>query len=45
MNDRLNKEMFESGDMDMTAFSPFGARPKRAAKAGMMDLMHSVLSK
>ena len=45
MNDRLNKEMFESDEMDMNAFLPFGSRPKRATKTGIMTLMHSVLSK
>jgi len=45
LNDRVDKEMYGSGDMDMTLMSPFGSRPKRAAKAGIMTLMHSVLSK
>ncbi|MDO9324265.1 MAG: TIGR04083 family peptide-modifying radical SAM enzyme [Methanoregula sp.] len=45
MNDRVNKEMFGDDDMDMTAFSPFGPTPKRAKKAGIMTLMHTVLSK
>ncbi|MDP2796898.1 MAG: TIGR04083 family peptide-modifying radical SAM enzyme [Methanoregula sp.] len=45
LNDRLSKEMFGSDEMDMIALSPFGARPKRASKAGIMTLMHSVLSK
>ncbi len=45
MNDRVNKEMFGSDDMDMDAFLPFGSRPKRAKKAGIMTLVHSVLSK
>jgi len=45
MNDRVNKEMFGSDEMDMNAFLPFGSRPKRATKAGIMTLVHSVLSK
>ncbi len=45
MNDRVNAEMFKDDDMDITAFSPFGPAPKRTKKAGMLDLMHSVLSK
>lgn len=45
MNERVNREMFGSDEMDTTAFSPFGERPKRAKKAGIMTLMHSVLSK
>jgi len=45
MNDRVNKEMFGSDEMDMNAFLPLGSRPKRTKKAGIMTLVHSVLSK
>ena len=45
MNNRLNKEMFESDELDTNAFSPFGVRPNRTTKAGIMTLMHSGLSK
>jgi uncharacterized protein len=45
LNDRVNREMFGSDEMDMIALSPSGPRPKRATKAGIMNLMHAVLSK
>jgi len=45
MNERINTEMFGSDEMDMTDISPFGLRPKRPTKAGIMTLMHAVLSK
>ena len=45
MNDRISKEMYGSGEMDMPAFSPFGQRPKKGTKPGIMALMQSVLSK
>jgi uncharacterized protein len=45
MNERVNREMYGSGDMEMTAFSQFGPRPKQGKKTGILTLMHSVLSK
>jgi uncharacterized protein len=41
INDRLNKEMFESPMMEMDAFPK---RSRKAAKPGVMALMHKVVS-
>jgi uncharacterized protein len=41
INDRLNKEMFESPAMEMT---PFSSKNKKAAKPGVMALMRKVVS-
>ena len=45
MNDRVNEEMFVSGEMEMPAFPQLAPQHKRVKKARMMTLMHSVLSK
>jgi len=42
INERLNKEMYETPVMEM---SPFPSRSKKTAKPGILALMHKVVSK
>jgi uncharacterized protein len=41
INNRFNKEMFESPVLEMT---PFPSKPRKAAKPGVMALMRKVVS-
>ena len=42
LNERLNKELYGSGAMDMGMGGP--RRRHRKEKAGVMDLMHKMVS-